>query len=476
MSFLKQLDDADPAEVGKDLHGFARELYPICRSITGDGIRQTLSMIGKRIPLQIHEVPTGTAVFDWTVPKEWNIRDAYIKGPDGKRIADFQKSNLHVLNYSVPIRATMPLSELKPHLFTIAKHPDWIPYRTSYYKEDWGFCLSHNQMLALQNGEYEVCIDASLKDGHLTYGEFYVPGRSSDEILISCHACHPSLANDNLSGLTVATRLAQLLFGRDLRYSYRFLFIPGTIGAITWLARNRDAASRIRHGMVVTGIGDKSGFHYKKTRQGDAEIDRAAAHVLKHSTDSAEILEFSPYGYDERQYCSPGFNLTVGCLMRSVWGTFPEYHTSADNLEFIHPEKLAESLQICASILDVLEKNRKYRNLNPYCEPQLGKRNLYRSTGGESIGLEINARLWVLNLSDGEHSLLDIAMRSGLPFAAIHDAANLLFQSGLLSVEDGTAKEDKPGKTQHPVISRGRKRVDRGNSAPRNSRPRDLKQ
>jgi aminopeptidase-like protein len=434
MGLLTTFDQRDLAEVGKELHRFARELYPICRSITGDGMRRTLSMIADRIPLKIHEVPTGTAVFDWTVPKEWNIRDAYIKRPGGKRIADFKTCNLHVLHYSKPIRATMPLGELKPHLFTNSKNPDWIPYRTSYYKEDWGFCLSHNQMLALQDGEYEVCIDSTLEDGHLTYGECYFPGRSTHEVLISSHACHPSLANDNLSGLTVATSLAQLLSGRDLRYSYRFLFIPGTIGAITWLARNRETAERIRHGLVLTGIGDSGRFHYKKSRQGNAEIDRAAAHVLTHFSEAPTFLEFSPYGYDERQYCSPGFNLAVGCLMRSVWDSYPEYHTSADNLDFIKPLQLAESLRICAAILDVLEHNRRYQNLNPYCEPQLGRRNLYRSTGGDSIGPEIGARLWVLNLSDGEHSLLDIADRSGLPFLTIRDAAELLVDNGLLSV------------------------------------------
>jgi aminopeptidase-like protein len=441
MSLLETFDRRDLAEVGQELHRFAAELYPICRSITGDGIRQTLSMIGDRILVKTFEVPTGTPVFDWTVPKEWNIRDAYIKSPDGRRVVDFQKCNLHVLNYSVPIRATMARQELLPHLHTIPQHPDWIPYRTSYYKEDWGFCLAHNQMLALKDGEYEVCIDSSLEDGHLTYGECYLPGRSSDEVLISCHACHPSLANDNLSGLTVATFLARLLSGRDLRYSYRFLFIPGTIGAITWLARNQEAAARIRHGLVLTGIGDEGGFHYKKSRQGNAEIDRAAAHVLTHLTESPEILEFSPYGYDERQYCSPGFNLAVGCLMRSVWGNYPEYHTSADDLEFIRPLELAQSLRVSAAILDVLELNRRYINVNPYCEPQLGRRNLYRSTGGEAIGAEVNARLWVLNFSDGQHSLLDIAERSGLPFARISDAADLLRDNQLLSPLQGDQGE-----------------------------------
>jgi aminopeptidase-like protein len=433
MGLLQELERVNLPEIGEELHRFAAELYPICRSITGDGIRKTLSLIGGRIPLQTFEVPSGTPVFDWTVPKEWNIRDAYIKDSSGRRIVDFKQNNLHVLNYSVPVRATMPLSELKPHLFTLPNHPGWIPYRTSYYKEDWGFCLTHNQMLALADGDYEVCIDSTLEAGHLTYGECYLPGSSADEVLISCHACHPSLANDNLSGVTVATHLAQLLSGRKLRYSYRFVFIPGTIGAIAWLARNRDTAARIRHGLVLTGIGDAGGFHYKKSRRGNAEIDRAAAHALRHYSQSPQILEFSPYGYDERQYCSPGFNLPVGCLMRSVWGTFPEYHTSADNLDFIRPESLAGALQVCAAIFDVLEGNRRYCNQSPYCEPQLGKRNLYRSTGGDSIGTEINARLWVLNFSDGEHSLLDIAERSGLAFATIRQAADLLEEGGLLA-------------------------------------------
>ena len=443
MGLLKEFEARDLTEIGKDLHRFAAELYPICRSITGAGIRRTLALIGDRIPLKTVEVPTGTPAFDWTVPKEWNIRDAYIKGPNGTRLADFQQCNLHVVNYSVPVHVTMPLSELRPHLFTLPEHPDWIPYRTCYYQESWGFCLSHNQMLALEDGNYEVCIDSTLEDGHLTYGEFLLRGRSTNEVLISCHACHPSLANDNLSGLAVATHLARFLNGRDLRYSYRFLFIPGTIGAITWLARNLETAGRIRHGMVLTCVGDMGGFHYKKSRQGNAEIDRAAAHVLRHYSESPEILEFSPYGYDERQYCSPGFNLPIGCLMRSVWGSFPEYHTSGDDLDFIRPEQLGGSLRVCAAIIDVLENNRRYCNQNPYCEPQLGRRKLYRSTGGDTIGVETSARLWVLNLSDGQHFLLDIAERSGIPFSAISDAADLLCQNGLLSVLSDVAMGDR---------------------------------
>jgi aminopeptidase-like protein len=445
MSLLRELDQRDAATIGLELHRFAAELYPICRSITGDGVRRTLALIQGKVPLRTFEVPTGTPVFDWTVPKEWNIRDAYIKAPDGKRAVDFQKCNLHVVSYSTPVRATMPLGELKRRLYTIPDHPEWIPNRTSYYKEDWGFCLSHNQMMALEDGEYEVCIDSSLENGHLTYGECYLPGRSTDEVLISCHTCHPSLANDNVSALTVATFLAKFLSGRHLRYSYRFLFIPATIGAITWLARNRDTIGRIRHGLVLTCLGDACGFHYKKSRRGIAEIDRAAAHVLRHSGESSEILEFSPYGNDERQYCSPGFNLPVGCLTRSVWETFPEYHTSADNLDFIRPLQLAGSLRVCAAILDLLENNRSYRNQSPYGEPQLGRRGLFRTTGGEAggqaTGEEMMARLWVLNLSDGEHSLLDIADRSGISFPMISEAADVLCQKGLLSVVPSDAGE-----------------------------------
>ena len=436
MNLTQQLNQLDRAATGRELYEFAAKLYPICRSITGNGLRQTLRMIQERIPLEIHEVPSGTQVFDWTVPKEWNIRDAYIKDGSGRRIVDFQDSNLHVVNYSVPVHYRLSLSELRKHLHTLPAHPDWIPYRTSYYKEDWGFCLSHTQAMSIPDGEYEVCIDSSLADGHLSYGELLLPGTLSDEILISCHACHPSLANDNLSGLTVATHLAQLLANTSNRYSYRFLFIPGTIGAITWLSRNPESAKHIRHGLVLTCIGDRSSFHYKKSRQESAEIDRAVAHVLMHSDPSATLLPFSPYGYDERQFCSPGFNLPVGCLMRSVWGTFPEYHTSMDNLQFLDPDSLAGSLQVCVSSFDLLENNRRFKNLAPFGEPQLGRRGLYPAMGGTSPERELHARLWTLNLSDGHHSLLDIAERSGLPFDLVCESADLLLQKGLLAPAD----------------------------------------
>lgn len=433
-------------QVGDELHDFAARLYPICRSITGDGLRETLSEIAKAVPLEVSEVPTGTAVFDWNIPQEWNIRDAFIKDTAGRRIVDFRQNNLHVLNYSVPVHAKVSLEELKAHIFTLPDRPDWIPYRTSYYQPRWGFCMTHNALLAMKQGDYEVCIDSTLEQGALSYGECYIPGQSSEEVLISTHVCHPSLANDNLSGVTVAVFLAKALLSRTLRYSYRFLFAPGTIGAITWLARNHDRASQVRHGLVLTCIGDQGGFHYKKSRRGDAEIDRAAAHVLRYCCESSEIMDFSPFGYDERQYCSPGFNLPVGCLMRSVWGTFPEYHTSADNLDLITADSLSGALNVCAAIVDILENNRTYINLHPHGEPQLGKRDLYRSEGEESIDTQMNARLWALNLCDGKHSMLDIAERSGMPFKSIQSATDMLSRSGMLAeVKMKLAQESKAG-------------------------------
>lgn len=423
----------DPQAIGEDLHRFATTLYPICRSITGDGFRETLRQIEQFIPLKRYEVPTGTQVFDWTVPREWNIRDAYIKNSKGERVIDFKQHNLHVVNYSVPVHETMSLEALKPHLFSLPEHPDWIPYRTSYYKDTWGFCLTHQQLLDLPEDQYEVCIDSTLEPGTLTYGEYYLPGEVEDEVLVSCHACHPSLANDNLSGIAIAVYLAKALSEVARRYSYRFIFIPATIGSITWLSQNEDQVHRIKHGLVLSCLGDPGKSTYKKSRQGNAEVDRAVTHVLSHSEQDHNIIDFLPYGYDERQFCSPGFNLPVGCLMRSPNSKFPEYHTSADNLDFIQPECLADSFVKCLGVLSVLEHNKIYVNQNPKCEPQLGKRGLYRSIGGSSgTGLNELALLWTLNLSDGQHSLLDIAERSGFKFDVIKQVADALIETHLL--------------------------------------------
>ena len=426
--------DSPGGNPGRELYELVAELYPICRSITGDGVRQTLEVVGRRIDLDVHEVPTGTQVLDWTVPREWNIRDAWVKDPSGRRVIDFQASNLHVVSYSVPVRATMPLAELKRHLFTLPEHPDWVPYRTSYYAEDWGFCASQRLVDSLPEGDYQVLIDSTLQDGHLTYGEHLLEGRTEEEVLISCHLCHPSLANDNLSGIAVATRLAQLLGRSQPRYSYRFLFIPGTIGSITWLALHQGQIGRIRHGLVLACVGDPGRLIYKRSRRGNATIDRVMAHVLARSGRPHRIAEFEPYGYDERQFCSPGFNLPVGCLSRTPYAQYPEYHTSADDLGLVRPESLEDSLQVCWEAVTLLEANRSYLNLNPMGEPQLGRRGLYGSIGGRSDAEERQmAMLWVLNQSDGQHSLLDIAERSNLPFALIAETATTLEEAGLLA-------------------------------------------
>ncbi len=424
---------ATTSDLGRQMHGLIEELYPICRSISGNGVRETLRRIGDVIPLQVHEVPSGTQIFDWTVPREWNVNDAYVKNSRGERVIDFQRSNLHLVSYSTPIHERMPLSKLRKHLFTLPDQPDRIPYRTSYYSENWGFCLAHEQLLAFEEGEYEVCIDSCLSDGHLTYGEYLIEGASNDEVLISCHVCHPSLCNDNLAGIAVATFLARELSTSPRRYSYRFLFIPGTIGSIAWLYLNENSVHHIKHGLVLTGVGDGGHPTYKRSRRGDAEIDRTVAHVLRHRSAAHEIQDFSPYGYDERQYCSPGFNLPVGCFMRTPWGRYAEYHTSADNLEFVQPWALVDSFRLCMEVFGVLEANRSYVNLNPKGEPQLGKRGLYRAIGGESDEpVDELAMLWVLNLSDGEHSLLDIAERSACDFEVVKRAADVLVQHELL--------------------------------------------
>lgn len=429
----KRRGDLDLDAAGRQMHGLMTELYPLCRSITGQGVRETLARIAKHVDLQVHEVPTGTPVLDWTVPREWNIRGASVRDPSGRTVVDFADSNLHVVGYSTPVRASMALAELREHLFTLPERPDWIPYRTAYWAETWGFCMRHRDVEALEDGDYEVVIDSTLEDGSLTLGEYLHAGTTTDEVLIHCHTCHPSLANDNLSGIAIATYLASRLRGRETRLSYRFLFLPGTIGAITWLARNEDVLGRIRHGLVVCCVGDPGPFTYKRSRRGDATVDRAAAYVLGRRGVEHRILDFTPWGYDERQYCSPGFDLPVGSLTRSPNNAYPEYHTSADDLGFVTPEALAESLDVYLDLLDVLEHDLAYRNLSPKGEPQLGRRGLYPSIGGDRAGDRQLALLWVLNQSDGDHTLLDIAERSGLPFDELRWAAGQLLEHGLLA-------------------------------------------
>ena len=455
------------AGIGHDIHALASDLFPICRSITGDGVRETLRRMSAQIELDVRDVPSGTPVFDWTVPREWNIRGATIKDPHGRTVLDFADNNLHVMSYSIPVRAHMPLAELKRHLHTLPSQPDLIPYRTSYYQEAWGFCMSHRQLESLTDGNYDVTIDSTLADGSLTYGEYLHKGKSDREVLLSAHICHPSLANDNCSGLALLAHLANRLQGVATRLSYRFLFAPGTIGAITWLARNEAAARHIDHGLVISCVGDSGGPIYKKSRRGDAVIDRTMARVLTRdrTSQSASIQDFLPYGYDERQFCSPGFNLPVGLFQRSQYGTFPEYHTSADNLEFIQPEHLEQSYRIIVDTIDSLERDvspavaaapshpaqslapqvertrasdplseaTRLDSLFPKCEPQLGRRGLYGSLGGDKDAPARNmAMLWVLNLADGRHTLLDMAERAKLPYDLMRDTAARLIEHGLV--------------------------------------------
>ena len=446
-------------EIGKNMHELMIELFPICRSITGNGVRQSLQILQNHISLDISEIPSGTKVFDWTIPREWNINDAYIKNSKGEKIIDFKKSNLHVLNYSTPIRIKLSLQELLPHLHSLPDQPNVIPYRTSYYKENWGFCITHNQLINLQDDEYEVVIDSTLENGSLTYAEFFIQGESNDEVLFSCYTCHPSMCNDNLSGVVLFTFLAKHLKNLSLKYSYRFLFIPETIGAITWLSQNESNVKKIKHGLVAYCVGDPGNSSYKKSRQGNAEIDQIVMEVLKDTGEEHKVVDFFPTGSDERQFCSPGFNLPVGALVRTFAPEFSEYHTSADNTEFVKAQYLGDTLSKYVKVITKLEENfgkfkpndkeklgksikekndRIFLNLNPKCEPQLGKRKLYHdigsqipSQGGKKI-INQFALLWVLNYSDGFHYLSDIVKLSGYDLIDIENSADALVKSHLL--------------------------------------------
>ena len=421
--------------VGDQMHELATRLFPINRSITGNGVRQTLKMMQEIIPIEIHEIASGTSVFDWTIPREWNIREAYIIDPDGNKIADFSESNLHILNYSVPYQGKMGLEELKKYIHTLPDKPEWIPYRTSYYQENWGFCMAHNQYVSLPEGEYEVYIDTTLEDGYLTYGEFFLPGESEEEILISAHTCHPSMANDNLSGLVVALYLADSMRQQTRKYSYRFVFAPTTIGTIAWLAVNQEQTHRIKAVLAASFLGDPAPFTYKRSKKGTAEIDIAVELALKESGYPYSIIEYTPFGDDGRQYNSLGFNIPAGNLTRSQYDGYPEYHTSADDLNLVKPEFLEESLNVYRNSLSIMEENQVFLNLNPHCEPQLGKRGLYKMIGGDNESQLIQmAMLWVLGYTDGQTSLIRIAERSVLPFRLIKKAADMLLKADLIKV------------------------------------------
>ena len=440
---------------GGKMHDLIKRLFPICRSITGNGVRESLQIIRDFIHISIHEIPSGTKVFDWTVPKEWNINDAYIKNSHGEKIIDFKKSNLHILNYSVPINKKIPFSELKNHLFSLPEYPDKIPYLTSYYKENWGFCVSHNQLKTLQDEVYEVFIDSTLEKGNLTYGELYLEGKNKDEILFTTYVCHPSLCNDNLSGVSLLVFLAEKLMNEELNHSYRFLFIPETIGAITWLSTNENKTSRIKQGLVATCLGDNGISTYKKTKNGNTLIDKIVLKVLKESNSSFNVIDFFPSGSDERQFSSPGFDLSIGSLMRTPYGNFDEYHTSGDDLNFVKSENLQDTFEKYCKIVDLLEReqsitdtnisdseksdetdlSKKYISLNPKCEPQLGKRGLYRMVGGQKeSNIDELSIFWIMCFSDGNHSLKYISNRSGIDLDKLEKTANQLYEKNLLKL------------------------------------------
>ena len=444
------------SKVEKELFSLMQELFPICRSITGNGVRKTLRILKEEIDLKIINVPSGTKVFDWKIPNEWNIKDAYVKNSKGERIIDFKKSNLHVLNYSMPIKKTISKKELKKHLHSLPEKPNSIPYVTSYYKRNWGFCVAHNSLKSFNDDHYDVHIDSTLQPGSLTYGEFLIKGKTNDEILISTYICHPSLCNDNLSGIVVTTILAKFLSKISTHFSYRFLFIPETIGAITWLSKNKKNLSQIKSGLVVTCVGGNGIFTYKKTRNNDSEIDNITIDVLKKTKKEFQIRNFFPYGSDERQYSSPGINLPIGVFMRTPYYEFKQYHTADDNLNSIKKFALNDSLIMLLKIILEIEKKKPlfkqtqknkilksksevYQNLNPNCEPQLGRRNLYRNMSkrrlvdkNDSENMVELSICWILNFSDGLHSLKEISQKSNLPLKLIQKTAKLLVEKKLL--------------------------------------------
>ena len=421
----------------KRMRVFMEQAFPLCRSITGEGVRATLDLIGTEVDgmsLLRHEVPTGTPVLDWTVPNEWNLNRATLDGPLG-RVLSTDDSNLHVVSYSVPTDIELELDELRPFIYTIPEQPDDIPYHTTYYRESWGLCMTQHQYDSLPEGTYRVRIETTLEPGHLSYGEIFIPGMTDDEILLSTHICHPSLANDNLSGIAALTEVARRLAGRanPLRHSVRILFIPGTIGSITWLARNRAVVERIRAGLVIAGAGDRAPATYKRSRRAISRMDLVMSRLVEDQ--DGVVIDYYPYGYDERQFCSPGFDLPVGRLSRSIHGTYPQYHTSADDLDFVDDETLVSTVELITSAVDAVDGEIRYRSTHPRGEPQLGRRGLYTAVGGgvNSKSAEM-ALLWLLAYSDGEHSVADIARLSKLPIESLETAAGALVEAELLTV------------------------------------------
>ncbi len=427
------------SEIDK-LNGLFDRLWPICRSIAGPGIRKSLDILAESIPLERLTFSTGTQVFDWTVPKEWVAKDAYFVGPDGKKRAEFKKNNLSLVSHSVPFKGTMNLEELKKHLFSIPDLPQAIPYITSYYKEQWGFCLPHEELESLPQGSHSVFIDTELKPGYLVVGEAILEGKSKKEILLSTYLCHPSMANNELSGpLAMSLLYERISKLKNRRYTYRFVVSAETIGTICYLSlRGQHLKDHVIAGYQLTCMGDKGPFTFKKSRRGDSITDHAALKYLRETEEGFKIEDFDPgNGSDERQYCSPGFDLPMGSLMRTMYSRYPEYHTSLDNKDFISFESLVGSVNALEGILLDIESRQIYVNNFPFCEPQLGKRGLYPQTG--SVGElqnELKAIMWILNFSDGKTDLEMIAEKSKLSLNIIKDAASQLCKSGVISIQE----------------------------------------
>lgn len=426
------------AAPGEAMYDLATSLFSICRSLTGRGVRETLSIIKKSIPLEICEVPSGTKAFDWEVPLEWNINDAYIKDESGRRVVDFKESNLHVVGYSVPFEGRLTRKELEKHLYSLPDQPDLIPYITSYYSRRWGFCLTHRQRQSLRDAFYDVCIDATLEPGSLTYGDLLIRGSSDKEILISTYVCHPSMANNELSGPVLATFLAKhLLEAGNLRYSYRFVFVPETLGSIVYLSRHlEELKERVIAGYVITCAGDNAPFSYLYSRSGQELVDRITLHVLDKSGVEYKTYDFLERGSDERQYCSPGIDLPVGSLMRSKYGEYPEYHTSGDDLSFISTEGLASTFDMYCRCIYALEHNAVYRQ-TVLCEPQLGKRGLYPLLSTKESGRMVRTMMNLLAFCDGNKDLVGIAERIGVPIWEVGKIVENLLKHDLLERIDG---------------------------------------
>ncbi len=418
------------------LKTYFNRLWPICRSITGNGLRSSFKILSEIIPFSLTEIPTGTKVFDWEIPKEWNINDAYLITPDGEKICQFKINNLHILNYSIPVQREIEFEELMEHLFFLPDMPDVIPYKTSYYKEAWGFCLSYNDFLTLpRSGVYKVFIDSSLERGSLTYGESFIKGNTEKELFFSSYLCHPSMANNELSGPLVQAFLYRKIREnlKTPRYSYRFLLAPETIGVIAYLDQmGSHLKNYMEAGYVITCAGDPGPFNYKRSKNEANCVNRIAEHVLKYSGESFSVRDFSVGGSDERQYCSPGFNLPVGSLMRTPYKEYPQYHTSADNLDVVTFEALKETVEMYYRIVCAFEANVKYRSTIQYCEPQLGKRGLYTELNSFGLTSEIERRLHLLSWADGTYDLIDIAEKMNCSVLDFADTVKVLKDAGLI--------------------------------------------